>query len=292
MTTCVCGASVESYPAAITAHASTAQHVAWLDAKYAIEQKEEAITYEQAAIEAWRIDHENEHGTERNPGHKDCPFCTTEREVHMNAIDQLPNGDEISEVGTPYPRPANDDVDMPGPDPRTDPRLNDVAFVATDEGQALLAAAQEATRQDRLASKRASEKARRERIKQAERAPGVAQAEEDARRASAAAVAKIQADSIAASKQGNAPAKPVLATLQGNKALKLGTEPIEVDGERVYPILHRDGSIALHQTDNYIWKCPTCSRRLRAATCEGVARPHSSVPAPTGYRFADRKVAT
>lgn len=89
--------------------------------------------------------------------------------------------------------------------------------------------------------------------------------------------------------------KPAVKPIE-NKPLKLGTKAIVVDGKRVYPILHRDGSVADHQTDNYIWKCPTCQRRLRAELCAGRANAngqleaHDVVKAPAGYRVADRVV--
>jgi hypothetical protein len=83
---------------------------------------------------------------------------------------------------------------------------------------------------------------------------------------------------------------PQAETKKGNRPLKLGTKPIEIDGVKYLPILHRDGEIALHQTDHYIWKC-ACGRRLRSAQCVGTPEAaHDPVSAPAGYRREDRIV--
>lgn len=68
-----------------------------------------------------------------------------------------------------------------------------------------------------------------------------------------------------------------------NKPLKIGSGTIVVGDLTLNPILHRDGSIAGHQTDNYIWRCPSCKQRVRAAE-------HHDYKAPFGYRVSDRIV--
>lgn len=76
----------------------------------------------------------------------------------------------------------------------------------------------------------------------------------------------------------------------GNKPLLLGTEPIDVDGVKQYPILHKDGvTLSESQTHNWAWVCPECKKRVRTATCSD-AKGRAHAKAPAGYRREDRIV--
>lgn len=196
-------------------------------------------------------------------------------------------------------------------DPRSDPRLNDVAFIATEEGQALLQRAQDADKEARRVAKNAAEKARRDRIKQAkadglvpgpygpeaphyegDRGPlSPSAAAKDPKPAKRAGIAHPRPTREAGRAQETATAKTPATKAVTNRPLTLG-EVIEMKGVKYRSIRHRDGSIAEHQTDNYIWRCPTCLRRLRDASCVGPkdGAAHKAVKAPEGYRASDRIV--
>lgn len=236
---CACGTLLdESHPAAITAHASTPVHQAWLDAKYGEEQPIDPPQHlPKAGRKAWYASRAEREDTMTNP------------------IDAL--------------------VD----DPRNDPRLNDTAFIGTDEGQALVAAAQAADREARLASKRAAEKARRERIKAnhgVETRPEVYDLP----------VGSPLATEIAAAQPKPEP-KVVKSAVPANHPLTLGPDPIDVKGVMQYPVLRRDGTISASQTDNWDWHCPKCGKRLRDADCDNGHKPFL---APPRYRRSDRIV--
>lgn len=211
-------------------------------------------------------------------------------------------------------------------DPRKDPRLDDVAFIGTDEGQALLAAAQQADKEARRLAKNAAEKARRDRIKAAShpsqdpileaeianrpKASTRRQPVVDETTELAAAVAAVVAQAARDGIETRTPVAPIVAKVAGkparsttqapkasdpkpvtNRPLKLG-EPITIGDTKYRAILHRDGSIAEHQTDNYIYRCPICKRRLRDVQCVGPkgGPAHKAVKAPEGYRASDRIV--
>jgi len=272
-TTCGCGSILsETYPAAIKRHTDTAKHQAWVVAKYG-----------------------------------DLAGAPVEPVNVQLVAARGPNEDAISylarlevELGAAYP-----------------------AFSETDAGQAAL---REAAREAAIArhdAKKAEQKAMAEAAarRNAEYAaathsgpveivkpPTNGKATKAARKAGVKdpPMDPITAGILASTKTGAArvnlgtgkvtvlpaPKSQAPKAKGGNAPLKLGDTPVEIDGVKYRPILHRDGSIALHQTDNYIFKCGTCGRRLRAAECVGPkdGPAHAAVKAPAGYRASERIV--
>lgn len=204
----------------------------------------------------------------------------------QNAIDQLPDDST---------------------DPREDPRLNDPAFVATDEGQALIEAAAKADAQARKDAKAAEAKAKRE------AAAAKAQADAEARKPGPVEIVRpaTPAPKPSARGKGAKAAKPKSGTVAkpaaskaakpakqphtpSNAALPLGTKPIKVGDVQQYPILGKDGkALANYQEHNWVWTCPKCTRRLRLAVCTGPkdgSAKHAKVDAPAGYMRESRIV--
>jgi hypothetical protein len=266
-TTCGCGTVLkESYPAAINRHNDTKRHQEWLAAKYA---DETASTPDPAEVVKWAPAQQNDETASE----------------YLSRLEFV--------LGTTYD-----------------------TFTATDEGQKVLAEAASEAAEARKAAAKAELK---EKIQQAkERAAQASLQRQNGpveivqpptngkpTKAARAAGVKPPKEFVEAVKSGSP--EPILKALKGgkleiagtkivkasggNKPLKLG-DPITVGNLTYRAILHRDGSVAKHQTDNYIWKCPMCSRRLRDERCVGPkgGTAHQSVNAPTGYRAADRIV--
>lgn len=311
----------ESHPTAITRHAESPEHRAWLDARYGEEHAIDQLIRETDAIlrEAGRDDLTI---TER----EDTMQKTTNQLLNIIADDMVrANAGEVtkaqalkmlraSRYSDAQLRQTVDEIaaranpidELPDDDPRHDPRLEDVAFIGTDEGQALLAAAQAATVEERKATKRANEKARRERsasVKAAEELSATSTVETRTHGRRQAPIGKVDARTatINAAAEIRA-AVDAKSTIPPNNPLTLDFKhPMDVKGVQQYPILNRDGQPSKSQSDNYDWHCPTCGRRLRDAVCkggvvgasvvDGYHELHEPVKAPVNYRRSDRVVA-
>lgn len=178
-------------------------------------------------------------------------------------------------------------------------------FAASDEGQKVLAEAASEAAEARKAAAKAELKEKIQRAKERDAQASLQRQNgpvvivkpptngKPTKAARAAGIKPSLAENLTATQNGELEVKaPKIAkTSGGNKPLKLG-DPITVGDLTYRAILHRDGSIAKHQTDNYIWKCPTCGRRLRDEQCVGPkgGTAHEAVKAPAGYRVADRIV--
>jgi hypothetical protein len=197
------------------------------------------------------------------------------------------------------------------------------ADVATDEGQAALAAAAKAADEARRAAKKDTEKAKaqaaadRKAAADAARQPGpveIVQPPVNGKPTKAARAAGVEIvpatpaaeKALAKTSARKAAAEARTVTVERAKAAKpkaskpasgrtpgeltLGA-PITIDGVTYRTIVNRDGTLAAHQTANYAWKCPTCGLRIRRPFCDGTAAaPHPAVNAPVNYMRADRIV--
>lgn len=252
--TCACGAVLkDSYPSAISAHGETKRHVAWVTAKYEPDQMP------------------GDDGPDLLP--QGAPAAQRNDESAGEYLRRLEY-----ELGKAYD-----------------------AFVSTDAGQQLI---EQAAVEDKEARKQAAKSEIREKILAAkererqailQRQAGpvvIVQPPTNGKPTKAARAAGVKAPP----KEKPMPkrtytieeGKLVPPAVDGiNRPLKIGTTPIDIgDGVKRYPILHRNGDIAAHQADNYIWKCPVDGKRIRAATCPQ----HPDQKAPQGYRADDRIV--
>lgn len=195
--------------------------------------------------------------------------------------------------------------------------------VATDEGQAALAAAAKAADEARRAAKKDTEKAKaqaaadRKAAADAARQPGpveIVQPPVNGKPTKAARAAGVEIvpatpaaeKALAKTSARKAAAEARTVTVERAKAAKpkaskpasgrtpgeltLGA-PITIDGVTYRTIVNRDGTLAAHQTANYAWKCPTCGLRIRRPFCDGTAAaPHPASNAPVNYMRADRIV--
>lgn len=261
--TCGCGAVLkDSYPSAIVAHGETKRHTAWVAALYGNDIETVADQIELAV-----------------------PVTRNEGETAAAFIERVEaNGGQYA------------------------------SWVSSDEGQAVIA---EAAADDKEARKAAAKAELREKIlaaKERDRQAVLARAAgpvvivrpptngKPTKAARAAGVKAPEKEKPVNARRLNDARRTELPkrtyTIEGGKLvppsvdginppLKIGTEPIELDGVKRYPLLHRNGDIAGHQADNYPWRCPVCGKRTRAASTE-----HDGVvyPAPQGYRADDRIV--
>lgn len=260
--TCGCGAVLkDSYPSAITAHGETKRHVAWVTAKYAPDEMP------------------GEDGPELLP----VPVTRNEGETAAAFIERVEaNGGQYA------------------------------SWVSSDEGQAVIAEAAADDKEARKATAKAElrEKilAAKERDREAVLARQAGPVEiiqpptngKPTKAARAAGVKPAPEEKPMRARRLNDPRRTELPTrtyaiVDGklvpdtkpvNKPLKIGDTPIELDGVKRYPLLHRDGAIADHQGDNYPWLCPVDRKRTRAAACPD----HPDQKAPQGYRADDRIV--
>lgn len=261
--TCGCGAVLkDSYPSAIVAHGETKRHQAWLVDKYGSLAGAPIVEPEP-----------------KIPGQNEGELAG----AYLARVEQMLGAGAYG------------------------------AFIATDAGQALLG---QAALDDKEARKAAAKAELREKILAAKerdrqavlaraagpvvivKAPTNGKPTKAARAAGVTAPPKerpMRAPRVNDARRTELPkrtytiegGKLVPPTVDGvNRPLKIGTEPIEIDGVKRYPLLHRNGDIAGHQTDNYPWRCPVDGKRIRAAACPQ----HPDQRAPKGYRADDRIV--